>query len=460
MISVNHSNSDVHVTRGDEPIYVLEYGENSNDISLIQELSLISTENTDCHETQGCQPMYVLEYTNESATDISLIQDLSLMSEENSLVEQMMNISSLSGTLEPHSMTSASTPTQIVPVADAKSVKSEDLWIGVGTPTIMFRYAKQNHNDFYKKTTEYIENAAKNSLSASMEQTHLSRTSSRLSPSMSLAEKTELINNATCGSSERVPSNNHSSMGSSEVHTMPSHSQEQHTETDNFQVNLKNGPTDRGISIRPKQPPKADAKQCYDKTIFCIFCEKQINSKISRHLLNCHKDEPEVYRIQFLEKRSPERIMRLEMLANEGNFRHNAAVIKTGTGELVIARRSSLHEYKPSDYLPCEFCKKFIVKRLLWSHVRNCKVRIHKGVDSQSCGEEEDEKMKVGEGNYIRRGQMLLKSVTNDSDEDVLSSLYDRMHDDDIKRIVMTDALLRKYASTNGHSDRYISVRY
>ena len=69
--------------------------------------------------------------------------------------------------------------------------------------------------------------------------------------------------------------------------------------------------------------------------------------------------------IALLPKRCQERVVRLEVLANEGNFKHNSKVLKDGTGSLIVGRRTS-RGANPTEYLPCEDCKKCILKRTLY----------------------------------------------------------------------------------------------
>ena len=93
-------------------------------------------------------------------------------------------------------------------------------------------------------------------------------------------------------------------------------------------------------AIEGKRKPAEGSKTAYDKKNFCTFCGK-CSTKISRHLLSVHKDEMRVRPILFLEKRSTERMVNLELLANEGNFKHNMEVISKGSGFLVESSSSS-----------------------------------------------------------------------------------------------------------------------
>ena len=107
------------------------------------------------------------------------------------------------------------------------------------------------------------------------------------------------------------------------------------------------------------------------------FCSKCIHSKMARQLLGVHSDKPKMRDIKLLTKQTKERNVELEILINEGNLKHNMEVLKAGCGQIVVARRSSIqhqHENCAKDFLPCEYCKKFVLKSSLWFHSQNCTV--------------------------------------------------------------------------------------
>ena len=82
---------------------------------------------------------------------------------------------------------------------------------------------------------------------------------------------------------------------------------------------------------------KQGCKQIYDKINYCTFCEAEIKSKISRHLLsNSHKDQPSVSRILMMPTKSKERRAELAILENEGNFKHNRKVLVSNEGCLIF----------------------------------------------------------------------------------------------------------------------------
>lgn len=82
-------------------------------------------------------------------------------------------------------------------------------------------------------------------------------------------------------------------------------------------------------------------KNVYDKTNYCTFCGTAIRSKICHHLLTVHKNEKRLMDILLLPKRCEQRMKELKLLSNEGNFKHNAEVLKQGEGQIVVGRRNS-----------------------------------------------------------------------------------------------------------------------
>ncbi len=187
------------------------------------------------------------------------------------------------------------------------------------------------------------------------------------------------------------------------------------------------------VTVQEKAQVRAGCKNVYDKCHFCTFCEKMVKgNNIARHLLKWHTDSPRVYDVVCLAKRSEERLFKLEMLANEGNFKHNIKVIKEGKGVLVVARRSGVTSSQK--YLPCEDCLKFFLKSSLSVHHNNCKARKYNNIPSD-----------VGEKNAVRRSKHLLYGALYDMESEFLSSLLERMRDDDVKMIVEEDELIRRY---------------
>lgn len=199
------------------------------------------------------------------------------------------------------------------------------------------------------------------------------------------------------------------------------------------------------VSLFKKENKKEGCKQVYDKVNCCTFCMKLISSKIARHLLNVHRDQAEVIKVLLLPKRSKERVNALSLLVNEGNFKHNSQVLKAGEGQIVVACRNAVGSqlHNPSEYLPCDICKKFLLKSSLWIHKRKCTERLAVCNQSHTKGQELSNKY----GYAVSKGRSLLNSALLNDDEIVMGDLLQRMNDDSIKNVVTEDALIKRYSA-------------
>lgn len=180
--------------------------------------------------------------------------------------------------------------------------------------------------------------------------------------------------------------------------------------------------------------------------------------------------------IKFLLKQSKERALKLEILANEGNFKHNVQVLKQGEGHIVVARRHQTDECgelrKPTDYLPCEYCLKFVVNRHLWSHIHRCEIRKFYGLPDPTCkksiavdntgaddDDDDDDETENGQRltSFARRGRNLLSGAMQEIDNDKTAALLLRMNEGDIKNVVRKDKLIMQYfqlqAESLGHPE-------
>lgn len=225
-----------------------------------------------------------------------------------------------------------------------------------------------------------------------------------------------------------------------------------------------------------KAPPRDGCKRRYDKVNYCTYCLQPIRGKISTHLLSKkHSDMLRSTEIKFLPKQSKERALKLEILADEGNFKHNVQVLKQGEGHIVVARRRKTDDdeggelRKPTDYLPCEYCLKFVVKRHLWSHVHRCEIRKYYGLSDPTCKKaiavDDNEANDVDDTNenaqrltsFAQRGRSLLCGAMQENDADKTAPLLSRMNEGEIKDIVRKDKLLMQYfqlqAESLGHPE-------
>ena len=140
--------------------------------------------------------------------------------------------------------------------------------------------------------------------------------------------------------------------------------------------------------------------------------------------------------IELMPKRSKKRMKALELLVNEGNFKHNVEVLKSGEGYLVVARRDQ-NEHMYSEYTPCIHCKKFLLKISLWAHKTSC-------VNAPSSQSDSKDNLLR---NLVRQGKSMLNSALFESNEASLGKLFGRMRQDEVTDVAMSDPLIRHYAS-------------
>jgi len=180
------------------------------------------------------------------------------------------------------------------------------------------------------------------------------------------------------------------------------------------------------ISFCPMKAIKPGCKKVYGRCNFCIFCKKCLRGKISQHLLNVHKQEPSVTEINLLPKGSAKRRQLIAKLTNEGNFNHNATVLKSGKGHVVTAWRSRKNTTKVQNvmqYIPCEYCKKFYRK------------------DNVCCDEDGTVRH-----HGIASGRALLTSALLEENGTDVADLLMRMRDDSVKQTVIQDSLICRFA--------------
>ncbi len=71
------------------------------------------------------------------------------------------------------------------------------------------------------------------------------------------------------------------------------------------------------VSIQQKGSIKID---------YCLYCDTEYKSNISKHYISMHSEEDEVVYILAIPKKSKRRKHLLKKLQNEGNFKHNTKV--------------------------------------------------------------------------------------------------------------------------------------
>ncbi|XP_046567970.1 uncharacterized protein LOC124276367 [Haliotis rubra] len=179
----------------------------------------------------------------------------------------------------------------------------------------------------------------------------------------------------------------------------------------------------------------------------CLFCSKYY-SKMPRHMEQIHANEPRVARVLCLAKKSRERKEALSVLLREGDFAHNYDVFHKEQGVVLPKYRSREGENKSiNHYLPCEFCRAFVIKTSLRKHQKTC---------SQS-------KKEHIFGSTLENSRQLLPMKKQ---SDFQTNILDRMREDSVTHIVKQDPLIllygqRQYEKVGGqqHNWQYISQK-
>ena len=166
----------------------------------------------------------------------------------------------------------------------------------------------------------------------------------------------------------------------------------------------------------------------YTKQEFCYFCGDRF-SKLPRHLEAIHSDKEEVKELGKLEVKkvaTKERRMAIRKLANLGNHRNNVEALRSGRGELVVAKRPPEAVPKTfKDYLPCPYCLGWYSKYELSRHGGGlCKFRdaSKESIDSRSILEE---------------GRALIRD--DPKGHPLLSKLLSRLREGEVKDIIQED---------------------
>lgn len=167
-------------------------------------------------------------------------------------------------------------------------------------------------------------------------------------------------------------------------------------------------------------------QRLWDKHDACLYCDMEVLSTSFRdHLFNKHENEEKVLEVKNLPIRSSERSRKLQLLRNQGNFRHNLNVLKNG-GELILVRRpsSSKKVIYISDtrlYVSCNSCLGTYSKHEFWRHKCPCQSTPKKVKSTKLVSLKEDDK--------------------------ILQVFSDRLLQDEVGNIVMSDSLIRLFVS-------------
>ncbi len=186
----------------------------------------------------------------------------------------------------------------------------------------------------------------------------------------------------------------------------------------------------------------------YNKQQACLYCHKQV-FKIIRHLEDRHQNQDDVKKLLALPKSSKERNTLTCKLRNQGNFLHNIKVLKSGSGNIIPAKRPS-EDVPYTWYYPCPGCLAFYCKTELWRHMQ------------EKCQLKTKTKKSEEESVLTESRELLLSECLADKR---LAKLYAPMKEDHILNVVKNDLLINQFASYlidkqgQGRQDRYIRQR-
>jgi hypothetical protein len=217
---------------------------------------------------------------------------------------------------------------------------------------------------------------------------------------------------------------------------------------------VNNSTASNGLHVKTRGTIRSGCKKVYDKINYCVFCDAAVG-KISRHLLNVHKNEIEVKKIGLLTTGSKQRKSALSQLSLDGNFKHNGTVLEAGRGDLVVGRRSA-DSHSIDCYLPCLSCNQFFNKRSLSRHVTSCLQRRMSNNDCEAKTDNHEPETSLSlekkstshRVRAVRDGRVLMNSLAlPEGDDVILGDLFKRMVDNPIKTIVVGDKLIRRFAA-------------
>jgi hypothetical protein len=169
-------------------------------------------------------------------------------------------------------------------------------------------------------------------------------------------------------------------------------------------------------------------RRIYDKIQFCMYCSVG-STNLSKHQLRVHKNEDYIKQILSLPKKSIDRSRLLEKVRHMGNFSHNCLAIKEGEGVIIPVRRPANSSARARDYVPCLHCYGFFLKKHLYRHNKECKLRTVMTEPSRGL---------------VARASMLLPSSCNASagfKKNVLSTMLR----DEVSILVRNDDIIMRF---------------
>ncbi|KAJ8315158.1 hypothetical protein KUTeg_007308 [Tegillarca granosa] len=208
-------------------------------------------------------------------------------------------------------------------------------------------------------------------------------------------------------------------------------------ETNTIQIANSSKASNMFNPVKVESYEKKNGKRNYRTLNFCFYCKNQYNSKISKHLMSVHFNEERVQKISNMPVGSVERKMCLQKLQKEGNYDHNAQVLKNGKGTLVVYRRpSEISKVCASEYLPCEYCLGFFHEKQLWIHAKSCYFR-EVAVDTPA--------------NYVRNGRIMMAPYMIREESEigeldlVIAKMKETVQNPGLKQVCAEDELIREF---------------
>ncbi|XP_008286893.1 uncharacterized protein LOC103362345 [Stegastes partitus] len=175
------------------------------------------------------------------------------------------------------------------------------------------------------------------------------------------------------------------------------------------------------------------AQRVYDKRNYCLFCSKPV-LKMSRHLERLHSDRAEVAAAFQFPKHSRERRKIHCRLINQGNFKHNKNVLKTGDGQLVVRKRPK-RTAQAQDFLHCLYCQGLYVKKALSRHMKKCP---EKEKNADECD--------ISRRRVASRCMLQTVNCEDLGISDSVKNIIGEMVYDEVTQAVIGDRIIRQYA--------------
>lgn len=179
--------------------------------------------------------------------------------------------------------------------------------------------------------------------------------------------------------------------------------------------------------------PSNPKKIIKNKKVYCLYCESLVTN-FPRNLVRKHALEVEVRGFILMPNKSKERINFLELLKNKGNLYYNESILEKKCGSIIVGRRPKSNEdLKVDDFLLCKYCFKFIKKKKLYKHVKNCKFY-----------KEEDTGLPKRRNNIMKSAVLL---QTEYEFQNLQTEVFSTMKYDDISMTAKNDHLICSFGA-------------